>query len=417
MIAENGLEALVFDAITDILIKIFKSDTGLQRIDSVHIKSNMKRLGRICIFTESIHKFLVNLKRSQRTHFETVEKKIIDKYFTEKALGCFSMVKPTEAQKTLKDVSKDLYELVEQFKTVSEVTDMHSYKLMTRVLHEQCDLTASDAKEPLKVKKPKDIPSDSLQNPSDPDATYSGHKGQGYQVQIMETFCEDEEKKSPNLITHVHVEPAHNSDANALMPAIESTRKRDLAPEKLLADSLYGSDDNSQCAAKEGVDLVAPTMGTSKKEGISLADFELSEKNKIVLCPNGKAPSLIKSKKQRVTVAFDVAHCKACPHREHCQVKKGKEFFYLRYTQKEMRISKRRAYEQTDEFKARYRWRAGVEATMSEFDRKTGVKRLRVRGIKAVRFCATLKAAGVNIMRAAAARIAGIIPEEVAYAA
>jgi hypothetical protein len=27
------------------------------------------------------------------------------------------------------------------------------------------------------------IGSDSLQNPSDPDATYSGHKGQGYQVQ------------------------------------------------------------------------------------------------------------------------------------------------------------------------------------------------------------------------------------------
>lgn len=416
MIAENGLEALVFDAITDILIKIFKPDTGLQRIDSVHIKSNMKRLGRICIFTESIHKFLVNLKRSRRTHFETVEKKIIDKYFTEKSLGCFSMVKPTEAQKTLKDVSKDLYELVEQFKNVSEVTDMHSYKLITRVLHEQCDLTTSDTKEPLKVKKPKDIPSDSLQNPSDPDATYSGHKGQGYQVQVMETFREDEEKKSPNLITHVHVEPAHNSDANALMPAIESARKRDLTPEKLLADSLYGSDDNSQCAAKEGVDLVAPTMGTSKKEGINLADFELSEKNKIVSCPNGKTPSLIKTKKQRVTVAFDVSHCKSCPHREHCPAKKGKSFFYLRYTQKEMRIAKRRAYEQTDAFKDQYRWRAGVEATMSEFDRKTGVKRLRVRGIKAVRFCATLKAAGVNIMRAAAARIAEITPEEAAYA-
>ena len=56
----------------------------------------------------------------------------------------------------------------------------------------------------------------------------------------------------------------------------------------------------------------------------------------------------------------------------------------------------------TDEFKNRYRWRAGVEATMSEFDRRTGVKRLRVRGFKAVRFSATLKALGLNILRAAA---------------
>jgi hypothetical protein len=75
-----------------------------------------------------------------------------------------------------------------------------------------------------------------------------------------------------------------------------------------------------------------------------------------------------------------------------------------------MRIAKRRAYEQSDEFKDRYRWRAGVEATMSEYDRRTGVKRLRIRGFKSVRFYATLKAAGINILRAAAVWLA-IIPE------
>lgn len=417
MIAENGLEALVFDAITDKLVKAFKADTGLQRIDSVHIKSNMRRLGRLCIFTESIHKFLVNLKRGHSTHFDTVEKRIVDKYLTEKALGCFSMVKPTDAQKTLKDVSKDLYELVEQFKSVPEVTDMHSYKLIARVLHEQCDLTPSDAKESVTVKQPKDIPSDSLQNPSDPDATYSGHKGQGYQVQVMETFSDDAEKASPNLITHVHVEPAHNSDANALMPAIESVKERGLMPEELMADSLYGSDDNTQRAAQEGVELIAPAMGSPKKGVISLSEFKVSEKNKITSCPQGKAPVKTKTKKERIAVLFNADDCAVCPLKEQCPAKEGKKYFYLRYTKKEMRIAKRREYEQTDQFKDRYRWRAGVEATMSEFDRKTGVKRLRVRGLKAVRFCAVLKAAGVNIMRAAAARMAGIMPGEVACAA
>lgn len=418
LIAENEMEALIFDAITDKLAKIFKTDTNTQRIDSVHIKSNMRRLGRICIFTESIHKFLVNLKRGHNAYFDTVDKRIVDTYFPEKALGCFSMVKPSDAQKTLSDVSKDLYELVEQFKAHPKVTSMHSYKLMARVLNEQCDLTPTDTKEPVKVKKPKEIPSDSLQNPSDPDATYSGHKGQGYQVQVMETFCDDDKakEKALNLITHVHVEPAHNSDANALMPAIESTKQRGLMPEELLADSLYGSDDNSQRAAQQGVDLIAPTMGAPKKGDLSLIDFEVSEKNQILACPQGKAPVTTKTKKKRVTVAFDSEPCKICPRREQCPVKEGKKFFYLRYTKKEMRIAKRRAYEQTDRFKDRYRWRAGVEATMSQYDRKTGVKRLRVRGLKAVRFCATLKAAGVNIMRAAVVRVARIVPEEVAYA-
>ncbi|MCP4583498.1 MAG: hypothetical protein GY839_17960, partial [candidate division Zixibacteria bacterium] len=87
-----------------------------------------------------------------------------------------------------------------------------------------------------------------------------------------------------------------------------------------------------------------------------------------------------------------------------CPVKAGKKYYYLRYTQKEMRLARRRRYEQTDEFKDRYRWRAGSEATMSEFDRRTGVKHLRVRGFKAVRYCAALKAAGINLFRAAAVR-------------
>jgi len=41
---------------------------------------------------------------------------------------------------------------------------------------------------------------------------------------------------------------------------------------------------------------------------------------------------------------------------------------------------------------------------MSEYDRKTGVKYLRVRGLSAVSLCATLKAAAVNIFRATAFR-------------
>jgi len=41
---------------------------------------------------------------------------------------------------------------------------------------------------------------------------------------------------------------------------------------------------------------------------------------------------------------------------------------------------------------------------MSQYDRLTGVKHLRVRGFTAVRFAAVLKAAGVNFARAIAVR-------------
>ncbi|MDO8747167.1 MAG: transposase [Thermodesulfovibrionales bacterium] len=402
IVVDNTLDAILFDRVTDKLAKVFKVKTDSQRIDSVHIKSNMRRLGRIGIFTSSISKFLVNLKRGHKGLFDTIDEGILDKYLSEKSLQCFSMVKPSESAKTLTSVSADLFNLVEHFKDHPEVKAMHSYKLLERVLKEQCNV--SDDGNPVEVKRHKEIPSDSLQNPSDPDATYSGHKGQGYQVQVMETYCKDEDAKeeSLNLITHIQVEPAHESDANALIPAIESSKERGLAPEELLADTLYGSDENCQKAEKLGVEVISPAKGA--KEEISLSDFKVSEKGYVVSCPQGHVPVRTKTKKTRHTVAFDSQHCGACSFHGTCLVKQGKKYHYLRYTDKEMRLAKRRVYEQTEEFKDRYRWRSGSEATISEYDRKTGVKHLRVRGFKAVRFCATLKAVGVNIFRATAVR-------------
>ena len=80
----------------------------------------------------------------------------------------------------------------------------------------------------------------------------------------METYCKDEDRKeeSLNLITHIEIEPAHESDANALIPAIESSKERGLAPEEVLADTLYGSDENSQKAEKLGVEVVSPAKST-----------------------------------------------------------------------------------------------------------------------------------------------------------
>ncbi|MFH0985275.1 MAG: transposase [Candidatus Omnitrophota bacterium] len=403
MVAEKGLDRELFNATTETLAKVFGVDTSKQRIDSVHIRSNMRRLGRICIFSQSIHNFLVNLKRQRRGIFETIEQALIDRYLTEKALGCFSLVKPSESAKTLETVSRDLFSLVERFRENKQVTSLTTFGVLLRVLKDQCDVAGADAG--WEVKEPKKILSSSLQNPSDPDAGYDAHKGQGYQVQVMETYCDSPEEaireQSLNLITHVEVEPAHVSDVHALIPALESTRNRGLAPEEVLADSLYGSDENRENAKAIGVDVISPVMGTPKETILGLADFPQTDKGKIVACPQGYAPIKVKvGKKNAINVAFDSAHCRVCPQRERCPVKPGKARHYLRFNLKALRIAGRRAREHTPEFKDKYRWRSGIESTFSEMDKKTGVKRLRVRGLSAVGYCARLKAIGVNLFRA-----------------
>ena len=403
---ESGLETLLFTTATQTIAKAFGVDTDKQRIDSVHIQSNMRRLGRISIFSTAIHKFLKNLKRQYRPLYDTIENTFTQRYLTEKALACFAMVKPSQSQKTLEQVSTDLYGLIQQFQNHEDICSMHSFKLLQRILDEQCKIEESGEAIRVVVKECKLIPSSSLQNPSDPDASYSGHKGQGYQVQIMETYTDtddkDEKAKTLNLITHVEVERAHQSDANALIPAIESAQEKDLCPTQLLADSLYGSDQNVETAATKGVEVISPPMGSEKKETIGLSDFHIEKSGKVISCPEGHAPIHSKKKKDRYCVGFNPDHCNGCPNQGICPAQPGTKAFYLRFTEKQLRIALRRSAIDSDEFKDRYRWRAGVEATMSEYDRRTGVKRLRVRGYKAVRYCAILKALGLNIIRAAA---------------
>ena len=108
----------------------------------------------------------------------------------------------------------------------------------------------------------------------------------------------------------------------------------------------------------------------------------------------------MKKNKGSYSAAFAVDACHDCPMLKKCPVSKGKKAYYYRYKEKDLSLASRVQYEKTEAFKEKYRFRAGVEATMSEFDRRTGVKHLRVRGMKAVRFAAMMKAVGINILRA-----------------
>lgn len=399
ILIDENLYLTLFNKIAKKLEKIFKVDLRKQRLDSVHIRSNMRHLGRISLFCKTIKKFLVNLKRQHRPLFDALDSSIKARYTNKKEEAVFSLVKPSESAGTLNQLAQDIYSLVEQFRTKDEANSMDSFKLLVRLFQEQCIVEEQDGEKHILAKPNKDVPSDSLQNPSDPDAGYSGHKGKGYSVQVMETYSPDSESKNLSLITHIAVNPANNSDAHALIPALATTQSQELAPEEVLADTLYGSDDNvTEAKVTYGVEVVSPLK--NQPEGLSLADFSLDDSGHILKCPQGKSPVRAHFKK-RFSASFG-SECQACPQLTQCPVTAGKKATYYRYTLKDVRIAKRRAYERSDEFREKYRYRAGVEATMSEYDRRTGVKKLRFRGLAAIRFAAFMKAIGINIKRAAA---------------
>lgn len=404
LLTEQNLYGVVFESVTDKLAKVFSVDTSKQRCDSVHLFSNMRHLGRIGLFCKTIKKFLVNLKRHHKDLFEALGKELTDRYFSKQGEAIFSMVKPSESIRTLEVLGSDLFFLIERFKDHGQIIGMSSYQLMVRLLKEQCHVEqdAETQVQRVSIKPNKEVPSDSLQNPSDPEASYDGHKGQGYQMQVSETYCREEETKTLSLITEVIVESAHKSDTNALIPLIEATQKRGLGPEEALVDAAYGSDENCQKAKSLGVEVISPVMGKPQENALTLTDFTLRKEATVIACPQGHAPAKVKHKKGKYIAVFEGQTCSSCPRLKDCPVQSGKKGYYLRYDAKTLRLAQRRAHEKTPEFREVYRFRAGVEGTMSQLDRKTGLKHLRVRGLAAVSFCATLKAAGINILRAVA---------------
>ena len=394
IVARHGLQDALFENVTAALKKLFALDPSKQRLDSVHIFSNMAHLGRIRIFVRTIRNFLTNLKRHHAKEYDALGDIVLR--YDKKSDGAFA-VKPTESAKKLVELGNDCFYLIERFKDNKAVCKMDKYKQLVRMFTEQCIVEKDDNGARAVIKASKDVPSSSLQNPSDPDAGYCGHKGKGYQMQVMETYSED--KSQPNLITHINVEAANESDANALLPAIEDAAKRDLAPTELLADTLYGSDDNVENAKELGIAVIAPVMG-AKESAMALADFTFGDTDLIIACPEQQAPIKTKVGDQGGTkVHFDKVICDNCHRQSECPVKRDKKSCTLSYDAKSLRLSRRRKQEKEEAFTEKYRYRSGIEGTMSDLDRMTGLKHLRVRGMPQVRLAATLKATGLNILR------------------
>ena len=200
----HELDTLAFENLTDALIKKFEVDTSHQRLDSTHLISNMRKLGRVGLFVATVKKFLKKLAKARKESYASLPPELIARYMAKDADACFSRVKPSEAGRTLQQIAENLAFLVEQFRSDAAVQKWDAYQCLERVLREQCNVTGSGREAKVALKPPKTISPGCMQNPSEPDAGYSGHKGQGFQDQLMETYQPGEKRdpKIPNIFTY-----------------------------------------------------------------------------------------------------------------------------------------------------------------------------------------------------------------------
>ena len=389
----------VFEELTDRMIAALSLCTEVQRLDSTQVSSNMVHLSRLQLFVQTMERLVAKLTAEQVALLPAA----IQERYLERA-GYFADTTGTNSRRRLGQAAQDLAFLVAHFAADVQVRDLPAYGVLVRLFGEQCAVQ-TDGEQPVVVlKEPSEIASDSLQAPSDPDATYSHHKGKGYQVQIAETCHPD---NPVELITHVAVEGAHESDHNALLPCIEATQQRDIGPDQLLADTSYSSGDNLVAAADKGVDLVAPTPGTVDPDNLSLGDFAFADDaTTIAHCPEGHRPLWQgpNRKGDQQIVRFAAGLCQACDCAGSCPA--GKNNGTLRFSINDYALAMSRARQQTDAFKQFYKLRSGIEATNAALKTAHGFAKLWARGRDRVSFAVLMKTLALNFKRYARVRCA-----------
>ena len=212
---------------------------------------------------------------------------------------------------------------------------------------------------------------------------------------------------TPDLITHVEVHKMTVHDGHRLADALDDLSERALTPAVMLGDSHYGSSDNMALTREQNINLVAPARPPKGAVSgrLTLEDFTLNEEGLVLRCPNNVEPVSASLAKAKLQARFDLSICQKCPDILRCPVQAAKrdgQFSRFQYTPARAANQKRRLYEQSDAFRDIYRWRAGIEATMSRLKYQMNLAHLRIRGMPAMRYVVNLRALGLNIRRCAA---------------
>jgi hypothetical protein len=397
---QDGLAQRVMYDVTTRLVEVLDLQIDQQRLDSTHVFSDMAQVGRTRLMGVALKRFLTQVKRHDPAAYANLPEALRQRYAPSEHQLFGDVAKDKPSRRLLRQqVAEDMHAVLQRFADQPAHAQRRSYQALERIFQEQCEV--QEEKVTVKDKTGNTV----MQNPSDPDASYDGHKGPGYQVQLAETCSPENEVQ---LITCAVPQTAAVADDHSVAPVLEDLQASQLLPEQLTADTRYPSDENVQLAESYGVELVGPVPGAAPAErpgDLTLDDFVIDETTECVTCgPDGQAPvtSVHHPATGKTRTTMPAAVCQRCAFRAQCPVQESPDGYRLEHTAKQRRTAARRREQATEVFRERYRRRSGIESTNSALKRRTGLGRLRVRGRPRVFQAIYLKVTGWNILRAAA---------------
>src|SRR3954469_25861054 len=334
---DNDLAATVFDKVTTKLVAALDLNVSRQRLDSTHVFSHMASFGRTKLMAVAIKRFLTQLNRHDSDAYAALPDDFRRRYAPPQA-RLFADATDAEARaRCRQQAADDLGSLIDRFADRPELANRSTYKALVTIFDQQCERQGQ------KVVVKAKTGGDCVQNPSDLDATYDGHKGPGYQVQLAETCVPSNEVQ---LIAAALPETACTPDTAAVPPMLDQLADAGRLPQELLADTLYTGDENVQAAAARGVDLVGPVPGRapgSAPEALTVDDFAWDERTGVVdACPAGHRPT--SSARDAATtmtrVEMPATACAGCPSRQQCPIEQTRDGkFAIEFSDKGRRLA------------------------------------------------------------------------------
>ena len=390
---ETGVDLLKEEmlAMAEKMVDFMDINPSLKRMDSVMIASSCKKMSRLEIVYTSISNLT---RRIQADGREKVLTPRLSLYLQDgHKNNTLYRSKTEDLELNLEKALADAESLARS--SAGSYKETPEYQTLTRVLKEQAQYGEDGS---IKPKNKKEIRTDSLQNPSDPDATFRRKAGEchkGYVGNIVETIDEN-----GAIITQFGYEQNIHSDSAFCREVVNELGVQE-EPVTLITDGAYGGEDNVQNARENNIRLVTTTL-LGKDPDVILGDFLIDEEDhQVRYCPQWHVPveTTYNANQDSYRMFFLKEHCNTCKNRKACRVKNQKKYAVVTITPKTVARAQYLRMLSTEEYKKLTRMRNAVEGIPSVLRRRYHVDQIPVRGFVRSKTWFTLKIGAINVKR------------------
>ncbi|MBC8506838.1 MAG: transposase [Anaerolineales bacterium] len=395
---EHGVNLLgqAFEDITDQQVIALQVRTGIQRMDSTQVASNILDSSRLQLAIDALRRVQRMLSAADQARYADW----LAPYLEEAGRQARYRIKDkAEIQKYLQRIGEVICKLLDELR--SDYAKDPFFPVLERFFFENYDLSQAE----VLPKENKEISSGSLQSLDDLEASYRKKGNQfykGYVANVTET-CDPENEVQ--LITHVQVAPNNTEDSDLMIEATPNLKERtDL--ETLYTDGLFGSSNADEVLIAQNVEQVQTKMRGKEPDPdkFGLADFDIQhdEKGKpvTITCPAGETIPVEPGRTTGYLARFNAMVCERCPYHleNRCRAKPQKRIpcFSLSFTQQQVNWARRRrrhlAFMQEE-----VNLRVAIEATIRETKHPFREGKLPVRGLFRITCMMIASAAMTNV--------------------